>query len=71
MDTVRNMATVPSEDDIALARELFEAWDNGNGVSKGTHVVATHASDRFGKPGKPSSDGPIVGERCCRSLIRV
>ena len=28
------MATVPSEDDIALARELFEAWQNGE--SKGS-----------------------------------
>ena len=33
-DTVRDMATASSDDDIALARELFEAWDSGNGVSK-------------------------------------
>ena len=33
-DTVRDMATMPNEADIALARELFETWDSGNGVSK-------------------------------------
>ncbi|WP_419921294.1 DUF3644 domain-containing protein [Candidatus Poriferisodalis sp.] len=28
------MASVPSEADIALARELFDKWDNGSGTSK-------------------------------------